>query len=341
MVLKWGGGAILDTATEGLMDAAKGVIDRIVKFILKAIDFLAGKAATMGAAIKRLRPISKKEAIAAMNKALGERDKALQDRDTAVEDRDRAIRQRDQARQDAKAANDTANQMHHERNIMSAEASRTQSERDDAKRDAARQGKRADEAEKEIARLSKSDTMIESLTRKQGSAVLKIFEETNKLLRMCWDFMERDSTRKEKAFGIESEYGHTRVGDKTQYRGEDDEPIPDRSNADYGKFDHDCERITQAIAEQCREAQLNKCIVVDIADREKLGSSLMKKAEDLREYKEKFEKIRDKISATGFGKEKVKRINSITKNLNYVVSTVTTIAASMQKSICVDLGKAA
>ncbi|MCM1213990.1 MAG: hypothetical protein NC548_05670 [Lachnospiraceae bacterium] len=332
MVPKRGGGQILDSATEGLMDAAKGLVDRIIKFILKAIDFVAGKAAAMGALIKKMRPMSKKDAIAAMSKALGERDRAIAERDKAISERDRA-------RQDTKDALDDAHIQRKEkistqRDLLDAAAKMRDIEfdRNREARKAKREGERADAAEKEVERLSRSDTQIDSLSRKQGAAVLRIFEETNKLLNMCWQFMERDSTHLEKF--------HTRQN-TTQYRGEDDEPLPDKSNADYGKFDHDCERIAQAIAEQCKDAQLNKCIVVTVENREKLGDMLMKKAEQLRDYKEKFEKIRDKIASTGFGKEKVKRINSITKNLNYVISTVTTIAASMQKSICVDLASAA
>lgn len=312
------------------MDAAKNMVNKIVGFILKVIDFVAGKAAAMGAALKKMRPMSKKEAIAKMNAALGERDKAIKERDKAIHSKEMAEQDLELADARIKAARDARDRARHERNDADSEATRQAGRASQAEFDAAKQKRRADDAEKEAARLSQSDTMIASLTRKQGSAILSIYKDADKLIIMCWKFMERPSTYEENPWNKEA----LRT---TQYKGEDNERLPDRSNADYAQFDHDCERTAQHIADLCKEAQLDKCIVIDFEDRVKLGDALMDMANTLRDYKQKFEKIREQIEKTGFGKEKVKRINSITKNLNYVVSTITTIAASMQKSICVDL----
>ena len=325
-----GGGGNLDSATEGLMDAAKNMVNKIVGFILKVIDFVAGKAAAMGAALKKMRPMSKKEAIAKMNAALGERDKAIKERDDAIDAKNRY-------KQDLQDADATADELRKQRTQMTQAAldafdkARQEKARADRAEDRERDLKRESSAQRTtIAHLGKTETMIASLTHKQGSAILAIYKDADKLISMCWKFMERPSTHEENPWNKDT----LRT---TQYKGEDNERIPDRSNADYGQFDHDCERTAQHIADLCKEAQLDKCIVIDVEDRVKLGDALMDKANTLRDYKQKFEKIREQIEKTGFGKEKVKRINSITKNLNYVVSTITTIAASMQKSICVDL----
>ena len=324
------GGGDLDPATEGLMDAAKNMVNKIVGFILKVIDFVAGKAAAMGAALKKMRPMSKKEAIAKMNAALGERDKAIAERDKAIDTKNRYKR-------DLQDADATADELRKQRAQLTQTVADTS---DNARREKIR-ADRAEDRERDLKRetsaqrttmlaLLKTENMIASLTSKQGPAILSIYKDADKLINMCWKFMERSSTHEENPWNKEA----LRT---TQYKGEDNERLPDRSNADYAQFDHDCERAAQHIADLCKEAQLDKCIVIDVEDRVKLGDALMDKANTLRDYKQKFEKIREQIEKTGFGKEKVKRINSITKNLNYVVSTITTIAASMQKSICVDL----
>ena len=135
------GGGDLDPATEGLMDAAKNMVNKIVGFILKVIDFVAGKAAAMGAALKKMRPMSKKEAIAKMNAALGERDKAIAERDKAIDTKNRYKR-------DLQDADATADELRKQRAQLTQTVADTS---DNARREKIR-ADRAEDRERDLKR---------------------------------------------------------------------------------------------------------------------------------------------------------------------------------------------